>query len=130
MYDTGKILTGLIVFLGLITSPIWYNVVIGEAGYKPDPKLPAKEKACVAPTEEIIASHMTLLNDWRDEVVRDGNRLYVSQSGTRYDMSLSEGCMKCHPNKAEFCDQCHNYVDVAPYCWDCHVEPKAKAGGE
>ena len=22
-----------------------------------------------------------------------------------------------------FCDKCHNYTGVKPYCWDCHVEP-------
>jgi hypothetical protein len=32
--------------------------------------------------------------------------------------------MDCHSNKSKFCDQCHNYVDVDPFCWDCHIEPK------
>jgi hypothetical protein len=41
-------------------------------------------------------------------------------------MSLQNTCMQCHPNKAEFCDRCHNYASVKPYCWDCHVEPKEK----
>lgn len=126
MYDAGKILAGLLVFLCLITSPIWYNLASGKAAYKPDPKLPAKEKECVAPRETMVATHMTLLNDWRDKVVRGGDREYVSASGKKFNISLSEGCMKCHSNKAEFCDQCHNYVDVSPYCWDCHVEPKEK----
>jgi len=34
--------------------------------------------------------------------------------------------MKCHTDKAKFCDRCHNYVGVTPNCWDCHVEPKGK----
>jgi hypothetical protein len=42
----------------------------------------------------------------------------------QYDMSLQNTCMKCHQNKAAFCDRCHNYVGVNPSCWGCHVEPK------
>jgi hypothetical protein len=58
-------------------------------------------------------------------VVREGRRDYVSTlSGTTYDMSLSRTCMDCHSNKADFCDRCHDYLAVNPYCWDCHVEPK------
>ena len=126
MYDTGKIFTGLLIFLCIVTTPIWYNVVTGKAAYRPDPKLPTQEKQCVAPKAEMIATHMTLLNDWRDKVVRGGDREYVAHDGKMYTISLSEGCMKCHSDKAAFCDQCHNYVEVSPYCWDCHVEPKEK----
>jgi hypothetical protein len=32
--------------------------------------------------------------------------------------------MKCHDNKEEFCDKCHLYAGVTPYCWDCHIDPK------
>jgi hypothetical protein len=39
-------------------------------------------------------------------------------------MSLTRTCLDCHSNKAEFCDRCHTYMAVDPYCWDCHVEPK------
>ncbi len=126
MYDAGKILAGLLIFLCLITSPIWYNLAGGKASFRPDPKLPDRERECVAPKETIITTHMRLLNDWRDRVVREGDREYVSASGKVFNISLSEGCLKCHSNKAEFCDPCHNYVDVSPYCWDCHVEPKEK----
>ena len=38
-------------------------------------------------------------------------------------MSLTNTCLGCHSNKAQFCDQCHNYLEVTPYCWDCHVDP-------
>ena len=42
----------------------------------------------------------------------------------RYYKSLSGTCMSCHDDKAGFCDKCHDYLGVQPYCWDCHVEPK------
>jgi len=71
------------------------------------------------------ASHMDLLNQWRDDVVRVGNRDYKSTlTGKTFDMSLSRTCMDCHSNKADFCDRCHDFLSVDPYCWDCHVEPK------
>ncbi len=126
MTDAGRIIAGLfiIIFLGLMASPILYNAAIGNPDHKPDPKLPAQEKKCVGSKEFMVASHMTLLNEWRDKVVREGTRVYESESGMPYEASLSEGCMKCHTSKKDFCDQCHNYVDVSPYCWDCHVEPK------
>jgi hypothetical protein len=124
MYDAGKIITGLIVFLALITFPIWYNQASGAAITKPQLKIDTEAKECVAPTEYMRESHLELLNEWRDLVVRDGNRVYVAFNGVKHEMSLSNTCMKCHSNKAQFCDQCHNYVGVKPYCWDCHIEPK------
>ena len=50
--------------------------------------------------------------------------------GERWDLSgtvrTEDGgsCMSCHSNKDEFCDRCHDYLAVKPYCWECHVEPK------
>ena len=29
-------------------------------------------------------------------------------------MSLSNTCLDCHSNKAEFCDNCHTYASVKP----------------
>ncbi len=124
MYDGNKIIPGLVIFVGLITFPFWYN--IGSAAYeKPDLKLPEFEKECVQPLEWIRAEHMQLLDDWRDLAVRDNKRLYVNEAGKDFDMSLTNTCMssRCHANKAEFCDRCHDALAVAPYCWDCHVVP-------
>ena len=71
--------------------------------------------------------HMQLINLWRDSVVRDMNRQYVSTTnGKRFNMSLQNECMRCHSNKKKFCDECHNYLAVKPFCWDCHIQPKEK----
>jgi hypothetical protein len=69
---------------------------------------------------------MQILNDWRDAVVREDRRVYVSSTGKQYDMSLQNTCMKCHDDKEKFCDKCHVALSVDPYCWTCHIEPKAK----
>jgi hypothetical protein len=67
---------------------------------------------------------MKLLNDWRDGALRDGDRAPIIIDGVEYDKSLMNGCMKCHTDKKKFCDECHVYASVKPYCWDCHFLPK------
>ena len=124
MYDAGKIIIGLIIFLILITFPIWYNIAGGNVDNIPDPKIITEAKQCIAPTDYMRIEHMNLLDDWRDKVVREKQRYFVAPDGNRYEMSLSNTCMDCHSNKADFCDECHNYVSVDPYCWDCHIEPE------
>ncbi len=125
MYDATKIVAGLAVFVILATSPLWYNVITAEPADKPElQKPPNGATECVEATDYMRASHMQLLDRWRDTVVRDNQRTYVSElSGKEYEMSLQKTCMNCHSNKAEFCDACHNYAAVQPYCWSCHVEP-------
>lgn len=125
MNDRGKIIGGLIVFLVLITSPIWYNMASGKAKDAPKPELTEKAKKakqCVMPTPFMKTRHMDLLNQWRDKVVRHGERIHVSPSGKKYIRSLSNTCMDCHSNKEKFCDRCHEYSAVeAPVCWNCHA---------
>jgi hypothetical protein len=124
MYDAGKIIFGIIVFILLAVSPFLYNVASGKGSYRPEIKTPAAEKECVAETAYMKAAHMDLIYTWRDQVVRNDKRLYTAFNGKTYNMSLSKTCTSCHSNKGEFCDRCHDYVGVSPYCWDCHVEPK------
>ncbi|MFO7818017.1 MAG: sulfate reduction electron transfer complex DsrMKJOP subunit DsrJ [Thermodesulfobacteriota bacterium] len=122
MYDSGKILAGLAVFVVLITFPFWFN--IGNAAFKePELQKPKEGKECVMETQLMRAEHMQLLDDWRDEVVRDKDHYYHSDNGKVYWKSLTLTCMKCHDDKEKFCDKCHNSVGVTPYCWDCHVQP-------
>jgi hypothetical protein len=123
MRDRGTIIAGLIVFLALITFPIWYNLMAGEQPAAPDLKLPPEGGQCIADTSYMRTDHMQLLVDWRDEVVRANDRIHTTSDGRRYYKSLSGTCMSCHADKGEFCDRCHDYVGVTPYCWDCHVEP-------
>ena len=129
MYDGWKIILGLIIFVGITTFPFVYDV--GKASIPPpEPKLDTPEiqkmavKKCVESKSFMTAEHMVMLNNWRDWVVRDGDRLYTATDGQQYTMSLQNTCMKCHSNKSKFCDECHNYMAVKPYCWDCHIAPK------
>lgn len=124
LYDGKKIIPGLIVFLGLVTYPVWHNLASGKINYVPKPKLPADKKECVEPKEVIRINHKTLLEDWRNSVVRNAGKTYVAYNKKTYTMSLNRTCMNCHKDKAEFCDQCHNYTGVTNKCWDCHIYPK------
>lgn len=124
MYDANKIIPGLIIFFCLISFPIWYSVVSGKIAYTPEPEIITEEKQCIEATQYMRDKHVDLLNDWRESVVREGTRTYVASDGKEYNISLTGTCMDCHSNKAEFCDQCHNYVGVKPNCWDCHIEPE------
>jgi len=130
MYDAGKIITGLMIFLGLMTFPFWYSK--GKAVPPADIKIdtPAiqrlPEKRCVEPTPYMRAKHMELIDFWRQSVVRERDRIYLASDGKKYNRSLSHTCLNCHSNKEQFCDRCHNYSGVKPTCWNCHVIPKEK----
>ena len=123
MHNGGKILIGLAVFLVVVTIPMWYHAVTGTETTPPELVLPTDSKQCVAETEYMRALHMDLLNEWRDDVVRKADRIHVGIDGKEYDKSLTKTCLGCHTNKADFCNRCHDYAGVNPYCWECHVDP-------
>ena len=125
MRDKTKIALGVMIFLGLIALPFIYNRATGKSGYRPElVKPPGGEKQCVRETSYMRTSHMDLLNSWRDEYVRQGKIYHTMPDGKKVLKSLSNTCLGCHKNKSEFCDRCHSYSGVDPYCWDCHVLPK------
>lgn len=124
MSDAGKIIIGLIIFICLTTIPIWYALANRSAGSGPELEIVTEEEHCVESVPYMRAEHMELLNDWRQSVVREGDRTYISSYGEEYDMSLTETCLDCHSNKADFCDRCHNYAGVNPNCWECHIVPE------
>ena len=123
MTDKKWIITGLVIFLVIVTFPFWYNR--GKAAPLLEPVLTDRAKAakvCVRSKDYMRNQHMQLLDVWRESVVREAKRIYVSPDGKEYTMSLSNTCLDCHSNKADFCDKCHNYASVSPYCWNCHIE--------
>ena len=129
MYDGWKIILGIIIFAAIATFPFIYDV--GKASIPPpEPNIDTPEiqkmavKKCIESKPFMQEEHMVMLNNWRDWVVRDGNRIYTASDGQQYPMSLQNTCMRCHSNKSKFCDECHNYMAVKPYCWDCHIAPK------
>lgn len=128
LYNGGKIIAGIVIFLVVATFPFWYGG--GKPVPPPDLRLdtPAiaelQEKLCVETTPYMRANHMKLLIAWRDSVVRDANRTYRAADGKTYSISLTGTCLWCHSNKKEFCDRCHDYEGVSPKCWSCHIIPE------
>ncbi len=121
MSDKVKVIAGLLIVFIILSTPFWFK------GKKVDhtPVIaPEAKKAgeCVLSKEYMKREHMQILDVWRDTVVREGKRVFTNDKGKSYEMSLSNSCLKCHTNKKEFCDKCHNYASVRPYCWDCHIE--------
>src|SRR5512139_3189313 len=139
IYNKGPVFLGILVFLALALFPFYSN--FGKTNKKPEPKVDTPaimeyeklngKKECVESKEFMRGEHMQILNQWRDSVVRDDYRGYKSNTnGKRWNMSLQNGCMKCHSNKKKFCDECHNYLAVKPFCWDCHIQPVEKEEGK
>lgn len=124
MSKKAKIILFIVVACVLLLIPFAVN-----AGHKADavevsldtPEINAMtDKQCVEDADWMREHHMQLLNEWRDEVVRGGEIMYVSSNGKVYEKSLDDTCLKCHSNPEEFCNKCHENANVELYCWDCH----------
>ncbi|MCI5151411.1 MAG: cytochrome C [Candidatus Electrothrix sp. MAN1_4] len=130
MYDKEKTITLLVVFVLLITFPIWYNH--GDLGAVPtrDPKLPEDR----AQAKEMV-KYATLPNDLKHppaEEMRSIHMMMLKTIHANADAKLAElggkkmptmTCFACHSKKEQFCDSCHAYAAVkTPDCWSCHQQ--------
>ncbi|WP_417133561.1 sulfate reduction electron transfer complex DsrMKJOP subunit DsrJ [Rubneribacter badeniensis] len=124
MYKGGRIIAFAALFCLAVLSPFIVN--LANAAPAPEASLdtPAinalSQKECVADAAYMRDSHMQLLDEWRNDVVRTGSRECEGASGQVYEKSLDGTCLECHSNREEFCDSCHDYAGVQPYCWECH----------
>lgn len=131
MYDSGKIIPGLAVFVLLITFPIWYNTLICDVGAAPakDPNLSPEMVQGAAfpngqshpPAAEMRAKHMGVLQG-----IHTTAQSYVPG---RDEKKPTMSCLMCHPSSdttkpLQFCNSCHAYASVkTPDCWACHTKP-------
>ncbi len=122
MGDRKWIYTGLGLFLAIALLPVWLGMTSGTERTPPVLVLP-DSGSCIEDTTFMIPNHPALLSDWRTRVVRDGERDFTASDGHVYTMSLTGTCMNCHDSRATFCQRCHDYANVQPTCWNCHVEP-------
>jgi hypothetical protein len=125
MYNAKAVITGIVVFLVLCTSPFWVNL-FGTSYKQTGIVLPKSEKTCIEGTDLMRSQHMRLLNEWRDEALRHENREYVATDGRKWPISLQNTCLsgECHGNYKTFCEKCHLDNSVYPYCWTCHIIPQ------
>ncbi len=124
----GLIILGLGIFVVGVTFPIWYGTIKSTPAPVLSLDTPVinsmQNKKCVEDTAFMRANHMKMLNDWRDESVREGRRTYTAKDGQTFEKSLTGTCIQCHTNKEQFCDRCHNYVGAKPTCFSCHIVPR------
>ncbi|OUO92020.1 menaquinol oxidoreductase [Gordonibacter sp. An230] len=124
MHKGGRIIAFAAVFCLVVLSPFIVN--LANAAPAPEASLDTptinalSQKECVADAAYMRDNHMQMLDEWRNDVVRAGSREYESASGQVYEKSLDGTCLECHSNREEFCDSCHDYAGVQPYCWECH----------
>jgi len=124
MYNKGKVISGLLIFVALITLPIWKSAFFSakESSSASEPViLKTAGTECVEGRAFMRANHMVMLNNWRNEDVRENKKVYTNSKGKHFDKSLSGTCLNCHSNKDEFCDSCHKSTGVQLYCFDCHL---------
>ncbi|MBW2526688.1 MAG: sulfate reduction electron transfer complex DsrMKJOP subunit DsrJ [Deltaproteobacteria bacterium] len=134
MQDGPKIMGGLAVFVAVAGFPFWLSFAQspqdrnqdGTPDYKAVPATPTTEGGCIEETAYMRASHMQILDEWRNDAVRYQHRTYESIKDQRvWDKSLSRTCMSCHTNQEAFCGECHTFLGVEPRCWECHVPPES-----
>ncbi len=130
--DGGKIVAGLVIFIGFLAFPLMYNAAMGKDPGRPEIVKPTSGK-CIESVEYMRANHMVLLDEWRNWFVRDEDHYYSDSTKQQHKMSLTKTCLssKCHSNVSEFCDRCHDYAGVKSaggqlFCFDCHLIPKEK----
>ncbi|MCL0040158.1 sulfate reduction electron transfer complex DsrMKJOP subunit DsrJ [Thermodesulfovibrionales bacterium] len=128
MYDSGKVIIGIAIFLAFVMFPFYIN--IGVVVEKPEPCLDTpviqalEIKECVKPAHIMRATHIALLDNWKDLASRYGERLFVTEDKREFDISLQMTCMHCHSNYERFCMECHAFVAIDVGCWECHVVPE------
>ena len=67
IFDCNKVIAGIVIFLVILTIPLWQN--LGKTVAAPAPKLDTpviqkledKDKKCVMPTDWMRANHMQML---------------------------------------------------------------------
>ncbi len=129
MHGKAWVISGMIFFAALAAFPFYWHS-IGQSKPFPQLEMPGKAKKCIESTDFMRADHMRLLDAWRVSVVRDDLLMYTASNGKSYEMNLHKTCLGCHVSTAKFCDRCHEYNDVKPPCWDCHVAPDLTEKGD
>lgn len=108
----------------IILLPLGYSVVYSAFSQgAPLPEGPDTEGFCLndVPRKHMRFHHMDLLKDLRDEMVRDGKGK-VEFFGKTRQVELGQ-CWDCHASRKEFCNRCHEPVNLYPDCFRCHYGP-------
>lgn len=146
MHNKTSVITGILLFLAAAAFPVWNNIIsptnksmatnTTTAAQNLGVQEEGAEGGCIEDTDFMRQKHMLLLHTWRDDVVRNNNRVYTNAHGKTFEKSLVNTCLGCHEdqgqNKSEnfFCERCHKSAGVRIDCFQCHTSAEAvKMGG-
>ena len=131
MRDFRLVAIGLTIFVILFTFPFWIN--LGKTSVQTQPPALLQDaktmqeladKLGVKDGAEFREKHRQVLSEWKQLVVRDGKRIFVTKDGREVPMSLENLA-----SQPQSCTVCHDYAGIKkPSCWDCHEEPAAAKG--
>ena len=106
-----------VILVVVILLPIGYYAIGDTVSQTADPFLLMPDPQyteCVKDTKYMRFHHMDLLKEIREETVREG---------IRGDIHLAD-CRKCHEDRNQFCNRCHNIVNLNLDCFGCHNYPE------
>ncbi|MFC2018109.1 hypothetical protein ACFLTQ_02270 [Chloroflexota bacterium] len=135
MRNPAKIIIGIIIFIALLSIPIWVTQASGNAEYTidsdpefqlPDPAVVEQvsgsaDYVCMEPTDYMRLNHKKLLYEYRADAVRtdsEDDPGDVTVYGQPF--SVNGTCFACHTDRTVFCDKCHDYTATQMGCWECH----------
>lgn len=127
MVSKPKVIVVTAVFAVILLFPFIYNAV--GTGMFSEVKRPQvvieKSGQCIKYTGYMRRHHGDML---------ERNMELVQKEGMTNVVGLND-CRKCHSNREEFCDRCHDYVGVyavndSTGCFTCHDYPKTKKEAE
>lgn len=129
MYSKKYVIPLVIILLIIFFSPLIYNA--SAPGFEKEaPTVKNGELAkpegdhCIENATWMKAWHMDLIHNLRTEAIRHQDITYTSEDyGETYNASLNT-CWECHESKEDFCNACHEYTGVKPYCFECHITPE------
>jgi hypothetical protein len=122
MRDAGKVVGGFVAVCAVVALPVWLASARGAKAVTL-PQAIAGD-TCIEARHDMRKRHPALLADWRERVVRNGDRVHDKADGRSVRISLTGTCLGCHGNAAEFCDKCHAQAAVTVSCWGCHSAVK------
>ena len=101
---------GLILFVLLFTFPVLMNLGKSVAKTQPPAMLQDQkamqelaDKLGVKNIDEFRERHKQVLAEWKDIVVRDGKRVYVTKDGREIPISLQNLA-----SQPQYCSDCHD----------------------
>ncbi len=119
------IVAAVIIVLPIGFSLVWAVAAPSAGGAEPFLVMPEGEEECVEEVTYMRFQHMDLLLDLRDEVVREGSHRQVVLDGQVRQITL-DGCWDCHTDRTQFCNRCHDSVNLNLNCFKCHHDPSSE----